>query len=49
MAFARTQKAAKERVRKKRAIRRAGGKIASDATTQKINEKFTKFVTKRRK
>ena len=46
MAFARTQKGAKERVKMKRAIRRAGGTIASSSTTAQIKKKYRKYVKK---
>ena len=43
MAYARTQKGAKERVRMKRAIRRCGGTIARDATTTEIKKKYKRY------
>jgi len=47
MAYARTQKGAQERVRMKRAIRRAGGTIARDATTSTIKKRYKKYVLKK--
>ena len=47
MAFARTQKGAKERVRMKRAIRRTGHSVKSDATTIEIRKKYKKYVVKK--
>ena len=46
MAFARTQKGAQQRVKMKRAIRRAGGKISSSDTTAQIKKKYRKYVKK---
>ena len=43
MAYARTQKGAKERVRMKHAIRRAGGTISSNATTAQIRKKYRQY------
>ena len=43
MAYARTQKGAKDRVRMKHAIRRAGGTIESNATTAQIKKKYKQY------
>ena len=47
MAYAKTQKGAIERVRMKRAIRKAGGSVTRDATTKVIKDRYKKYVLKK--